>query len=113
MAHYATFNDARNHLKHMLDAARLREQLAVLPGLRVEAVSEAGGWSMFVPGIPVAADGATFDEAADEMVLALREYAEDWAERLRLAPNHAGNWALVQLVGLSDDAELRAWVAGE
>ncbi|BCB87816.1 hypothetical protein [Phytohabitans suffuscus] len=37
------------------------------------------------------------------MVLALREYAEDWQERLLDAPNHAGNWGLVQLVSLSDD----------
>ena len=134
MSHYTTFNDARSHLKDLFDAAgegrpvtvdrearrlavvdavRLREQLAALPALKVQAVAEAGGWSMFVPGVPVATDGASFDEAADEMVAALREYAEDWAERLRLAPNHAGNWALVQLVGLSDDEQLRAWVGGE
>jgi predicted RNase H-like HicB family nuclease len=84
-----------------------------LPGIKVQAVAEAGGWSMFVPGVPVAADGASFEEAADEMVAALREYVDDWAERLRLAPNHAANWALVQLVGLSDDDQLRAWVTGE
>jgi len=134
MAHYPTFNEARSHLKDVLDAAgegrpvtvvrdacrlavvdasRLRAQLAALPGIKVEAVAEAGGWSLFVPGVPVAADGASFDEAADEMVAALREYADDWAERLRLAPNHAANWALVQLVGLSDDDQLRAWVTGE
>ena len=134
MAHYPTFNEARSHLKDVLDAAgdvkpvtvvrdarrlavvdaaRLRAQLAALPGLRVEAVAEAGGWSMFVPGVPVAADGASFDEAAEEMVVALREYADDWAQRLRLAPDHAANWALVQLVGLSDDGELRAWITGE
>ena len=64
-------------------------------------------------GLPTTYDGASFDEAADEMVGALREYADDWAQRLRLAPNHAANWALVQLVGLSDDDELRGWITGE
>jgi prevent-host-death family protein len=134
ISHYTTFNEARIHLKDLLDAAeqgrpatvvreshrvavvdaaRLRDYLATLSRLKVEAVAEAGGWSLFLPGVPIAADGATFAEAVDEMIDALREYAEDWAERLRLAPNHAGNWALVQLVSLSDDDQLRAWIAGE
>ena len=46
------------------------------------------------------------------MVVALREYAEDWTARLHRAPNHAGNWALVQVVSLSDNERLAAWVAG-
>lgn len=43
-----------------------------------EVVAEAGAFSVFVPGIPVAAGGETFDEAVTETVDALREYAEDW-----------------------------------
>ena len=43
---------------------------------------------MLLPGLPIAADGETFDEALDEMVSALREYAEEWADHLRHAPNH-------------------------
>jgi prevent-host-death family protein len=134
MSHYTTFNEARIHLKDLLDAAeegkpatvvresrrvavvdavRLRDYLARLGSLKVEAVAEADGWSLFLPGVPVATDGATFEEAVEEMIDALREYADDWAERLRVAPNHAGNWALVQLVSLSDDEQLRAWIVGE
>ncbi|MGM1064775.1 type II toxin-antitoxin system HicB family antitoxin [Saccharothrix sp. Mg75] len=67
---------------------------------------------MFVPGLPVAADGASFDEAIAEMVDALREYAEDWRERLLDAPSHRGNRDLVRLIGSSDDAQLRAWLVG-
>ncbi|MEU2030588.1 hypothetical protein [Nocardia amamiensis] len=63
-----------------------------------------------MPGLPVAADGATFDKAVDEMILALREYADDWQSRLRAAPNHRENWGLVQLIGLSNDAQLRDWL---
>lgn len=132
LSHYTTFNEARAHFKALLDAAeqgrpatvareshrvavvdaaRLRDYLARLSSVKVEAVAEAGGWSLFLPGVPIAADGATFDEAVDEMIDALREYADDWADRLRLAPNHARNWALVQLVSLSDDDQLRAWIA--
>jgi predicted RNase H-like HicB family nuclease len=78
-----------------------------------QAVPEAGGWSVFIPGLPVAADGPTFETAIDEMVQALREYAEDWQDRLLDAPNHQDSWALVQLIGLSDNDQLRDWLAGQ
>ncbi|WP_232237683.1 hypothetical protein [Actinoalloteichus fjordicus] len=67
---------------------------------------------MFIPGLPVSADGASFDEAIAEMVDALREYAQDWQERLLAAPNHRDNWGLVQLISLSDDEQLRCWLVG-
>jgi len=73
---------------------------------------EDGGWSIFIPGLPLAADGASFDVALDEMTVVLREYAEDWRGRLLDAPNHAGNWGLVQLVSLSGDDQLRDWLVG-
>lgn len=133
MLDYATSNDARKHLRDVLDAARdglpttisrkdtraavvdaerLRRSLGTLTRYRVELVAEADGWSAFIPGVPVAADGATVDEAVTEMIEALREYAADWSDRLRTAPNHEGNWALVQLIALSDDADLAEWIAG-
>lgn len=131
--HYDSYSDARAHLKDLLDAAergrvatvrrdaasaavldvaRLRHFLATVVPSRAQVVPEAGGWSVFIPGLPVAADGATFDEAVDEMVQALREYAEDWQDRLLDAPNHRDNWGLVQLISLSDDGQLREWLAG-
>ena len=131
-AEYPTVAAARAGFKHLLDAAatglpshlhRDEQHLAVVdvPRLvqhlsgslpRAEVVPEDGGWSVFIPGVPVAVDGASFDEAIEQMVVALREYAEDWTERLHRAPNHASNWALVQVVSLSDDAQLAQWVAG-
>ncbi|WP_426509523.1 hypothetical protein ACPPVO_01875 [Dactylosporangium sp. McL0621] len=131
-AHFDSYSAARAHFKELLDAARrgrvatvqresgraavvdadrLRVSLVgVLPSPQV--VAEDGGWSVLLPGVPVAADASTFDDAIDEMVLALREYADDWQERLLDAPNHRNNWALVQVVELSDDAQLREWLAG-
>lgn len=67
---------------------------------------------VILPGLPVHGDGETFDEAIDDALAALREYAEDWNTRLRLAPNHAQNHALVELVELSDDDQLRDWLVG-
>lgn len=131
--HYDSYTDARTHLKDLLDAAergkvatvrrdtrttafvdreRLRYFLTVVSPSRAQVVAEDGGWSVFIPGLPLAADGASFDEALGEMVLALREYAEDWQERLLDAPNHADNWGLVQLISLSDDDQLREWLVG-
>jgi hypothetical protein len=131
--HYDNYTDARAHLKDLLDAAeqgrvatvrrdsasaavldarRLRHFLASVVPSRAEVVPEAGGWSVFIPGLPVAADGSDFDEAIGEMVVALREYAQDWHDRLLDAPNHRNNWGLVQLISLSDDGELRDWLAG-
>ncbi|OLE27857.1 MAG: prevent-host-death protein [Actinobacteria bacterium 13_1_20CM_3_71_11] len=133
ITHYDTYTDARAHLKDLLDAAergrvatvrrdagrtavvdveRLRAVLAALIASRAHVVAEAGGWSVFIPGLPVAADGATFEEAVGEMIDALREYAEDWQERLLDAPNHRNNWGLVQLISLSTDDQLRDWLVG-
>ena len=130
---YDSYTDARAHLKDLLDAAEkgrvatvrrdssttavvdvklLRHFLASLVPSRAQVVPEAGGWSVFIPGLPVAADGASFDEAIIEMVDALREYADDWQERLVDAPNHRDNWGLVQLISLSDDEQLRDWLVG-
>lgn len=93
--------------------ARLRKLVADLPRLhRPEVMADGGEWSVFLPGTPIAADGADPDEAAAEFVEAMREYAGDWVERLRFAPNHAQHWPLVQFVSLSSDAELAGWVRG-
>ena len=124
--------EGRAHLKDLLDAAaggipaalrrdresfavvdtvRLRQLLVGLPR-RVEVVAEADGWSVFLPGTPVAADAATLDAAITETVDALREYAADWVDHYSAVPNHVDNWGLVQLVTLSTDAELADWVGG-
>ncbi|MDA2811948.1 prevent-host-death protein [Nocardiopsis sp. RSe5-2] len=127
------FTEARSHLKALLDAAESGRAATVRRGLkrtavvdaerlrhflgralpsRAQVVPEEGGWSVCIAGLPVAADAGTFDEALDEMVDALREYAEDWQDHLQSAPNHKENWGLVQLVELSDDEHLREWVVG-
>ncbi|MHB2024158.1 MAG: prevent-host-death protein [Mycobacteriales bacterium] len=131
--HYESFTEARAHLKDLIDAAerglpatlrrdadqvavvdveRYRQLLREAINRRAEVVPEAGGWSVFIPGLPVAADGGSFDEAVDDMIDALREYAADWQDHLRSAPNHRDNWALVQLISLTDDDQLRTWLVG-
>lgn len=131
--HYDSYTDARKHLKTLLDAAesgrvatvrresatsaivdsdRLRHYLALVAPSRAQVVPESGGWSIFIPGLPVAADGATLDEAVTEMIDVLREYADDWQDHLLNAPNHRENWGIVQLISLSNDSQLREWLVG-
>lgn len=128
---FGSARKAREHFKDLLDAAdegrpatvtrddrrvaavdadRLVFFLTRIQPSSVQAVAEGDGWSLFLPGVPVAADGATLEEAVEEMVDALRDYAEAWTERLRLAPNHQDNWGLVQIVTLASDEQLRDWL---
>ncbi|MET8862458.1 prevent-host-death protein [Nonomuraea sp. NPDC004580] len=131
--HFDSYTEARTHLKALLDAAergrvatvrresavtalvdvdRLRHYLAKVIPSHAQVISEAGGWSVFIPGLPVSADGATFDQAVAEMIEGLREYAEDWQDHLLDVPNHRENWGVVQLISLSDDTQLREWLVG-
>jgi len=95
----------------VVDAERLRYFLSSI-GPRPRVIAEDGWWSLFFPGLPIAAEGGSLDEVFDDAILVLREYAEDWVDHLRVAPNHANNWGLVQLVALSTDEQLRTWLSG-
>jgi hypothetical protein len=132
--HYDSYTEARNNLKHLLDAAehglvatvrrdaattavldagRLRHFLASVVPSGAKVIQEGDGWSVFIPGLPIAADAVTFDEAINEMIESLREYAQDWQDHLLNAPNHRDNWGLVQLISLSDEVQLRKWLLGD
>lgn len=55
------------HRASVVDADHLRDTLArLLP--EGEVVPEAGGWTVLLPGLPIAADGSTYDESLAEMV---------------------------------------------
>ncbi|GAA1585884.1 hypothetical protein [Actinoplanes couchii] len=131
--HFESYTIARRNLRAVLDAAeaglvttvtrdsekylvvparQLRDELAALRPSRAEVLAEGGGWAVILPGLPVHGDGETFDAALDDAVVALREYAEDWNDRLRTAPNHAPHRPVVELVELSTDEQLRDWLLG-
>jgi len=131
--HFDTFTSAGNNFRGVLDAAHngvvttvtrdkerfvvvsadaLREELRRLLPSQAVAVPEGGGWTAFIPGIPVHGDAQSFDDAIADLIDALRDYAEDWNDRLHTAPNHARHRSLVELVELSDDEQLREWLVG-
>lgn len=133
LRHFKSYSLARANFRAVLDAAsagfvttverdsdrfvvvpaeQLREQLAGLRPSKAEVVREGGGWAVIIPGLPVHGDSETFDGAIDDAIDALREYAEDWNERLRQAPNHAAHRDVVALTELSTDSQLRDWLLG-
>lgn len=132
--HFPSYSEARQRFRQVLDAARSgvvtsleregeiyvvvpakrqRESLAALRPSNAQVAAEGGGWAVILPGLPLHGDGETFDDAIDDAIEALREYAEDWNDRLRLAPNHHQNRPVVELVELSTNAELRQWLLGQ
>jgi predicted RNase H-like HicB family nuclease len=96
----------------VVNTGLFREFLVKTVPAKVQVVNEDGAWAMFLPGLPLAAEGTTLEEATLDLIEALREYAEDWEDHLRTAPNHRGNWALVQIIDSSTDEELDAWLTG-
>jgi len=127
------FADARKSFKAILDTSdrgglsvvtrggssasvvntdRLRAFLVRNTAANVQVVREDGAWAMFIQGLPLAAEGTTLEEATLDLIDALRDYAEDWEDHLSTAPNHEGNWALVQIIEASTDEELAEWLTG-
>ena len=95
----------------LLPAALLRDVLRrAVPA--PEVIAEDDGWTVLLPGHPVAADGVTLDDALRDFVSGLRDYADAWKERLHRAPNHQHAAALVHHVVISDDGDLLAWARG-
>ena len=101
-----------SHTSAVVDADRLRKHFAATVSAQPEASMDDGAWVMTIPGLPIAVEATLYEDAISELVYALQEYAEDWHGRLGQAPNHAGNWSLVQLVELSTDEQLKQWVTG-
>ncbi len=131
MRRFDSYTDARRQFRTVLDSAstgrvttvrREHETFSVVPAalfrgqlerlLPADAVvaAEGGGWAAWLPSLPVHGEADTFDAAVGDLITALREYADDWNDRLLNAPNHQANWAVVELIELSTDDELRRWI---
>ena len=129
--HFPSYSEARANLRSVLDAANsgvvttlerdhtrfavvdgelLRSQLATLRPAHAVVTAEGGGWSAFLPGLPISGEGDDLDAALDDLIDALRDYAADWNDRLHVAANHEANWAVAALVELSTDEQLRDWL---
>ncbi len=95
----------QDHLKKALQAlCPLEPQVRFSPDGQV---------SIWLDGLPVSGQGESFEEAGDELIDSLRDYAKTWVEDLREYPNHKHRWDVVNLVLLSNDDELRAFLFGD
>lgn len=95
----------QDHLKKALQALCLLE-----PQVRF---SSDGAVSMWLDGLPVSGEGESFDVAGQDLIDSLRQYAKTWIEDLRDYPNHKNRWDVVNLVLLSNDDEMRAFLFGD
>ncbi|MDP1711843.1 MAG: hypothetical protein Q8K86_05240 [Candidatus Nanopelagicaceae bacterium] len=95
----------QDHLKKALQALCPLE-----PQVRFSPDGQASIW---LDGLPVSGQGESFEEAGDELIDSLRDYAKTWVEDLREYPNHKHRWDVVNLVLLSNDDELRAFLFGD
>ena len=102
-----------NTVSAVVPAGKLRAFFAATVPSRASVFAEDDRWVVLMEGRPFVSEGDTLDAAVADLVVSLREYAADWDARLRLAPNHEDNWALVQLVNLSSDEELTSWIEQE
>lgn len=96
----------------VVDATRYRRYLARTVTADVRLHQENGVFAMIMVDPAIAVEDEDYEALVADMLLALREYAKDWQDHLMIAPNHAENWGLVQLVELSDDTQLTAWLLG-
>ena len=128
---YSSVSEARREFRTVLDSAergkvvtinrnatvsavvpaeRLRSHLSKSVTPRTKVFMENNHWVVLLEELPFVSEGTNVDDAIEDIILQLREYAEDWDARLRFAPNHEQNWALVQLVNLSSDTQLADWL---
>lgn len=131
---YDSFTDARKSLKQILDSAeagsvisikrgarstvvadrdRFRGLLAKATPSRAMVVAEDKAWVIVIPDSSFAAEAQSLDDAIADLIANLRDYATEWQEHFAAAPNHANNWALVQLVNVSSDDDLRDWLLND
>lgn len=143
---YDTFKDSRAHLADVIDTAQdgllvhlhrggsnrerragsvavmkttvLRDILEhlVADAVVVEHDSDEQLYTVAIDGLPLAAEGESISDAFAELVDDIRDYCDDWVDRLRFAPNHAGNLPVVFLAQTMSDDELHEWLkkqAGE
>lgn len=135
LTHQFGAREARDHWREILDRAeggvvtvvRRTSPVVIVPRQQMQAALRhlqpidvqvsvgADHVAMWLNGIPVHGEGPTYGDAECDFLDALVEYAEDWVQELRHAPNHRGNAALVtQVLMFADDRdELRELVFGE
>lgn len=133
--HQFKAREARDQLKAVLDEAErggavvirrarpvvvalrddIEDLLAAAAPFEVQSAVTGGQFAFWLDQVPVHAAAAGLDQAEDEFLDALVDYADLWHRELRHAPNHAGNRFLALRVALfaGHREELRRAVFGD
>jgi len=99
-----------DYVAAIVAADRLQDYFARTVSPHAKAFFEDGLWVVLLENRPFASEGTSLEDAVADLIESLREYADDWDERLQSAPNHASNWGFVQLITLSSDEQLATWL---
>ncbi len=95
------------------DRDRFRELLERAVPSTALVIPDDNAWVIVIPDSPFAAEAQSLDDAIADLIANLRDYASEWPEHFAHSPNHANNWALVQLVNFSSDDDLRNWLLND
>jgi predicted RNase H-like HicB family nuclease len=103
-------DDDRGQLSSII-IETLRAHLSSQRPSSAVVTADNGGWSAYLTELPFfTAHGDNHDEVINDLIDALREYAEDWNNHLHDAPNHKNHWSVVALIELSTDEQLKTWL---
>jgi hypothetical protein len=99
----------RNYTMVLVERDVLDSALAAQHPFDVKVSFSDGQTSMWIEGVAVHGVGDSYDEAEEDFLDALVDYAEAWVSELRFAPNHKANAGLVErvLMFAGDRDELR------
>lgn len=89
----------------LADADEIGTLLGVAYRFHPEVMINEDEASVWLPELNTHAVGSTVDEALNELADVMLEYAEDWEDDLRHAPNHRDNVGYVRRIELAGDVE--------
>lgn len=89
----------------VVDAEEQEQLLALHFPFNVQVRVGKDSVAMWVESLPVHAQADDFDSATRALAAELVEYAEDWENELRFAPNHKGFAGFVRRIELAGSEE--------
>jgi prevent-host-death family protein len=85
------------------EAGEMEALLAPVFRFRPEVDIDGGDVGVYLFELDVHGVGAALDEALDDLAEVMLQYAEDWVDHLRHAPNHAPRAGYVRRIEIAGD----------
>ena len=84
-------------------AQDLLSLLSVCYSFHPEVLIEDEGYAIWLPELEIYGQGASLEEAIADLLESAREYADEWEDELRHAPNHRDRAGWVRRIQLAGD----------